>query len=251
MEPRQAGRVRAAPLPPPGRGRGALVIIAAVRPCSFVDWPGRLAAVVFTQGCNLACRYCHNPALVPARAARRVAEGEVIELLEARRGRLDGVVVTGGEPTLHAGLAAFLSRVKARGFAVKLDTNGTRPEVVAALLMAGLVDHLAVDLKALPPAARWLTGSDAQPVGARRCLELALAAGVEHEVRTTLASPVHDAAQLDGLASLASGAQRWAVQRFRPGGHLDEASGLAPPDEHLLRAARRAAAAHGVALRVR
>jgi pyruvate formate lyase activating enzyme len=227
------------------------VIIAALRPCSFVDWPGRLAAVVFTQGCNLSCRYCHNPSLLAARAARPVSKDEVITLLEARRGRLDGVVVTGGEPTLHAGLASFLARVKACGFAVKLDTNGTRPEVVAALLSAGLVDYLAIDLKALAPAARWLTGSDQQPVGARRCLELALAAGIEHEVRTTLVSPVHDAAHLDALACWTAGAQLWAVQRFRPGGHLDEASGLAPPNEQLLAAVHHAAAAHGLNLRLR
>jgi anaerobic ribonucleoside-triphosphate reductase activating protein len=227
------------------------LIIAALRPCSFVDWPGRLAAVVFTQGCNLTCRYCHNPSLLAGRAARPVPEREVLALLEARRGRLDGLVVTGGEPTLHAGLSPFLARVKARGFAVKLDTNGTRPEVVAALLAAGLVDFLAVDLKALPPAAGWLTGSDQQPFGARRCLELALAAGIEHEVRTTLVSPVHDAGQLDALAAFAAGAQRWAVQRFRPGGHLDEGSGLAPPDDRLLAAAGHAAATHGLTLSMR
>jgi pyruvate formate lyase activating enzyme len=227
------------------------VIIAALRPCSFVDWPGRLAAVAFTQGCNLACRYCHNPSLLAARAALPVPEDEVIALLEARRGRLDGLVVTGGEPTLHADLAPFLARVKARGFAVKLDTNGTRPQVVAALLAAGLVDYLAIDLKALPSAAGWLTGSDEQPFGARRCLELALSAGIEHEVRTTLASPVHDRAQLDALAGWALGAHRWAVQRFRPGGHLDAGCGLGPPDEELLAAARQAAAARGLTLRLR
>jgi pyruvate formate lyase activating enzyme len=222
------------------------VIIAALRPCSFVDWPGRLAAVAFTQGCNLACRYCHNPQLVSGAAARPVPEEDVLALLEARRGRLDGLVVTGGEPTLQPGLAPFLARVKGAGFAVKLDTNGTRPEVVAALLAAGLVDHLAVDLKALPRAAGWLTGSDQQPHGARRCLELALAAGIAHEVRTTVAAPVHDAAHLAALAGWAAGARRWTLQRFRPGGHLDAASGLAAPDERLLADTVLAASRHGL-----
>ncbi|BDG09100.1 anaerobic ribonucleoside-triphosphate reductase activating protein [Anaeromyxobacter paludicola] len=225
--------------------------LAALRPCSFVDWPGRIAAVAFTQGCNLACRYCHNPGLVPLRGGGRVSEEEVLSLLEARRGRLDGLVVTGGEPTLQPALPRFLARVKERGFAVKLDTNGTRPEVVEALLAAGLVDHLAVDLKATPDDATWLTGSEAQPRGARRCLELALARGVAHEVRTTLASPVHRPEALDELAGWARGAQLWAIQRFRPGGHLDPRSGLAPPGDALLAAAREAAAAHGLALRVR
>jgi anaerobic ribonucleoside-triphosphate reductase activating protein len=220
--------------------------MAALRPCSFVDWPGRLAAVVFTQGCNLACRYCHNPGLVAGRAARPVPEDEVLALLAARRGRLDGLVVTGGEPTLQPGLAPFLARVKEAGFAVKLDTNGTRPEVVEALLAARLVDHLAIDLKALPEAAAWLTGSARQPHGARRCLELALASGVDHEVRTTVVAPLHDAAHLAGLAGWAAGARRWTLQRFRRGGHLDPESRLEPPDERLLAEAALAAARQGV-----
>lgn len=227
------------------------MILGSLRPCSFVDWPGRLAAVIFTQGCNLACRYCHNPALIPARAAGSVGEDEVLALLEARRGRLDGLVVTGGEPTVQPSLAPFLARVKARGFGVKLDTNGSRPAVVAALLAGGLVDYLAVDLKATPRAAGWLTGSERQALGARRCVELAQAAGVAHEVRTTLAAPIHDEAEVEALAAWAAGAARWAVQRFRPGGHLDRESGLAPPGEGLLEAARRAAAARGLALELR
>ncbi|GEJ58688.1 anaerobic ribonucleoside-triphosphate reductase activating protein [Anaeromyxobacter diazotrophicus] len=229
-------------------------MIAALRPCSFVDWPGRLAAVAFTQGCNLACRYCHNPALVPrgaAGAAGAVPEGEVLRLLAARRGRLDGLVVTGGEPTLHAGLAPLLRRVKALGLGVKLDTNGTRPAAVAALLAEGLVDYLAIDLKATPARAGWLTGAARQAAGARRCLALALRAGVDHEVRTTLAAPVHDERQVEALARWAAGARRWALQRFRPGGHLDPASGLAPPAPALLDAARAAAGAAGLAVVVR
>ena len=104
---------------------------------SFVDWDGVLSAVVFTKGCNFRCGYCHNPALVvPALMRERpdVAESEVFDYLARRRGWLDGVVVTGGEPTLHAGLPAFLERVKALGYRVKLDTNGTNPEMLRRLI---------------------------------------------------------------------------------------------------------------------
>ena len=207
---------------------------AALRACSFVDWPGRLAAVVFTQGCNLACRYCHNPSLVPGAPAPVPGEA-VLAHLEARRGLLDGLVVTGGEPTLHPALPAFLARVKARGFAVKLDTNGSSPDAVGALLAAGLVDYLAVDVKTVPAAAAWLTGAADQPRRARRCLELALEGGVDHEARTTVAATLHDAAHLAALACWVRGARRWALQRCRPGGHLDPGAGLVAPDDALLR----------------
>jgi pyruvate formate lyase activating enzyme len=119
---------------------------------SFCDWPGRPAAVVFTQGCNFRCPWCHNPSLVhPHLFGPPVAEEEVLAWLARRHGLLGGVVVSGGEPALQPDLPAFLDRLKALGLAVKLDTNGSRPEVVEDLLAAGLVDQVAVDYKV--PAA--------------------------------------------------------------------------------------------------
>jgi anaerobic ribonucleoside-triphosphate reductase activating protein len=210
------------------------VIIAGLRPCSFIDYPGKLAAVAFTHGCNLRCRYCHNPELLEGAPPRRIEEGEILRLLDRRRGKLDGIVVTGGEPTLQLGLAAFLARVKAMGFLAKLDTNGTRPEVIEELLAARLVDFLAVDLKATEARAGWLCGLAEQSAGARRCIELALAAGVEHEVRTTVVASVHTAAELAALAAFTVGASRWVLQRFRPGGELDPLAALGAPDEAVL-----------------
>ncbi len=125
---------------------------------SFVDWDGVLSAVVFTKGCNFRCGYCHNPALVvPALMRERpdVAESEVFDYLARRRGWLDGVVVTGGEPTLHAGLPAFLERVKALGYRVKLDTNGTNPEMLRQLIASGAVDFVAMDIKHFPDAEHY------------------------------------------------------------------------------------------------
>lgn len=224
---------------------------AAVRACSFVDWPGRLAAAAFTQGCNLACRYCQNPSLLQGAPAAPVEGEAVLAHLRARRGRLDGVVVTGGEPTLHPDLPVFLAAAKSEGFLVKLDTNGTRPEVVEVLLAAGLVDHLAVDVKALPDVAAWLTGDPDQPRLARRCLDLAIAAGVDHEARTTVAAPVHDAAHLAALGRWLTGIRRWALQSFRPGGHLDPHAGLVAPAPALLERAAREAAGRGTEVVVR
>jgi pyruvate formate lyase activating enzyme len=210
------------------------VIIAGLRPCSFIDYPRRLAAVAFTHGCNLRCRYCHNPELLEGAPPRRIEEDEVLALLDRRRGKLDGIVVTGGEPTLQPGLPAFLARVKAMGFLAKLDTNGTRPEVIEELFAARLVDFLAIDLKATPARAGWLCGLAEQSAGARRCLDLVLAAGVEHEMRTTVVASVHTAAELAALAPFAAGAERWVLQRFRPGGDLDRLAELGVPDEAVL-----------------
>lgn len=227
------------------------MILGGLRPCSFIDYPGRLAAVAFTHGCNLRCRYCHNPGLVTGPPPHFIDEAEVFALLAARRGRLDGLVVTGGEPTLQPDLAAFLERVKGMGFLVKLDTNGTRPDVVAALLARRLVDFLAIDLKATLDVAGWLCGSPDQPIAARRCLDLAISAGVEHEARTTVASPVHTAAELESLMALAQGAMTWSLQRLRPGEHLDPEAKLCAPSRDLLLGASAAAARRGVRLRLR
>jgi pyruvate formate lyase activating enzyme len=155
-------------------------------PCSLSDFPGRVAAVVFTQGCNWRCPWCHNPALVyPDRFTPPLPEADILARLAARRGQLDGVVVSGGEPTLQPDLAEFLGRVRALGFATKLDTNGSRPDVVRSLLAAPLLDFVALDLKA--PWTRYAAAAggtvDAAAVG--ETLALLRASGVGHQLRTT------------------------------------------------------------------
>ena len=116
---------------------------------TLIDFPGRPAAVVFTQGCNFRCRYCHNPELVyPHMFAEPVAEEEIDAFLKRRQGTLEGIVVSGGEPTLHEDLPQFLAKLKGMGYATKLDTNGTRPEVLKQLIQGKLLDFIAMDLKA-------------------------------------------------------------------------------------------------------
>src|SRR5512137_1214434 len=116
---------------------------------SLNEFPGRIAAVVFCQGCNFRCPYCHNPELVdPARYAPLWPEETVLRELEVRRGKLQGVVVTGGEPSLQEDLEVFVREVRGLGFAVKCDTNGSDPEALEGLLASGLVDHVGLDVKA-------------------------------------------------------------------------------------------------------
>ena len=156
-----------------------------------------LSAVVFTKGCNFRCSYCHNPALVvPALMRERpdVAESEVFDYLARRRGWLDGVVVTGGEPTLHAGLPAFLERVKALGYRVKLDTNGTNPEMLRQLIASGAVDFVAMDIKHFPDAEHYgavTPLSQAMMDNVLRSIGILRRGGTEYELRTTLLPGIH------------------------------------------------------------
>lgn len=117
---------------------------------SMIDFPGKVAAILFTRGCNLRCAYCHNPELLEYNAAQpdAISEAELEDFLEKRKGRLDGIVITGGEPTLQPDLASFCAKLKKMGYQVKLDTNGTNPQVVEDLLKQKIVDFIAMDIKA-------------------------------------------------------------------------------------------------------
>lgn len=155
-------------------------------PCSLSDFPGRIAAVVFTQGCNWRCPWCHNPSLVyPDRYGEALPVEPVLARLAKLRERLDGVVVTGGEPTLHPGLTTFLARIKFLGLAVKLDTNGSRPAVLRDLILARRVDFVAMDVKAPWPRYREAAGVDVAPAALQETIALLRESGTPHQLRTT------------------------------------------------------------------
>jgi len=155
-------------------------------PCSLSDFPGRIAAVVFTQGCNWRCPWCHNPSLVyPERYGEVLPTEPVLARLAKLRDRLDGVVVTGGEPTLHPGLTSFLARIKFLGLAVKLDTNGSRPTVLRELILARRVDFVAMDVKAPWTRYREAAGVDVAPATLQETIALLRDSGVPHLLRTT------------------------------------------------------------------
>jgi pyruvate formate lyase activating enzyme len=181
---------------------------------SALDFPGRLSAVVFAQGCNFRCPYCHNPDLVPASGRLEDLEA-VMAFLRRRRGLLDGVVVSGGEPTLQPGLPAFLRAVKDLGYLTKLDTNGSRPAVVARLLAAELVDHVALDLKADPAGYPPELAPPEQSRPVSETLKLLLAAGRPVEFRITCAAPFVDEAVVQAVALAAAGPWTLHLQRCR------------------------------------
>lgn len=194
-------------------------------PFSLVDYPGKMAAVVFTQGCRWRCGYCHNRALLPRLTETRTPMETVRAYLRERRGDLDGVVVTGGEPTLQKGLRAFLDEVKAMGLAVKLDTNGSDPETLGGLLEARLVDYVAMDLK-----ERWerYTAVVGVPVVAEDLQESVrlVESAPDGELRTTVLPGVHTPVGVRAMlaeACVVAGKgrlRRFALQPFVASGNV-------------------------------
>lgn len=173
---------------------------------TLIDFPGRPAAVVFTQGCNFRCRYCHNPELVyPHMFAEPVSLESIYAFLKRRQGTLEGVVVSGGEPTLHEGLPSFMADLKAMGYAVKLDTNGTRPEVIRHLIENKLVDFIAMDLKAPLQKYSLITGVDFNPSILQESIRIIKESGLPHEFRTTYDKEVLTDADIAELAILTNG----------------------------------------------
>lgn len=161
------------------------MIFGGIQRTSTIDFPGTLAAVLFVRGCNLDCFYCHNRALLST-AGELLSENAIKEFLVKRKGLLDGIVISGGEPTIHDDLPEFLAYVKALGFKVKLDTNGQRPSMAEELAKSGLVDYFAVDFKSLPRDSHYATGSDLSSVNSMETVKLLLRAGAKVEARTTL-----------------------------------------------------------------
>ncbi|NJC87145.1 MAG: anaerobic ribonucleoside-triphosphate reductase activating protein [Desulfuromonas sp.] len=191
---------------------------------SLLDFPGRVASLLFWGGCNLTCPFCHNPALVlePGEFPDLDREPRLADLA-GRAPFIDGVGISGGEPTLDPTLADWLTAVKALGLAVKLDTNGLRPDVLARLLEQKLVDCLAIDLKTAPGRYGELHRSPV-PLGAlATTIKLALAAPVAVEFRTTCVPGIVDAPEVHALGQLIRGASRWALQQYHPAPALDPA----------------------------
>ena len=188
--------------------------IGGLQPVTASDFPGRMAAIVFTQGCNFHCPFCHNSTLLPMDADTLLAEDAVLGFLEKRRNLLDGVVISGGEPCLQEDLAGFCRKVRAMGFAVKLDTNGSRPAVIATLLAENCVDFIAMDIKAPLSRLQELTGSSSHEPQIRRTISLIAASGVDHLFRTTDVRPLLSPEDHCSIRELVPPGSRHVVQPF-------------------------------------
>jgi pyruvate formate lyase activating enzyme len=198
------------------------MIIGGLQKLTLTDFPGHLSAIIFTRGCNFRCSYCHNPELVdPQRYAEPVPEEDVFAFLESRLGKLDGVVVTGGEPTVHKDLPELLRKLKLLGFSVKLDTNGSDPEMMDCLVGESLVDYAAIDIKSSAGAYERAIGVAVNTEAIRRTVERVVSAGLPHELRMTVVDPPTTLGQVKGIAELAQGCGLFVVQPFQPSKALD------------------------------
>ncbi len=189
--------------------------IAGLQKHSLIDYPGKIACVVFFAGCNFRCPYCHNADLVRGRAVDPMDLDRFWRFLEKRRGFLDGVVISGGEPTLQEEISAFCRRIREMGFSIKLDTNGSKPDVVAKLLGEGVLDCIAMDIKTDP---KQYVSMGLFPNGDVDCIfesiECIKTSGIAYEFRTTCVAPfVTDETFPAMLASIA-GADRYVLQPF-------------------------------------
>ena len=173
--------------------------IAGLQKMTLLDFPGKVACTVFLGGCNFRCPFCHNSQLI-GDADTLMDDGALLRFLESRKGLLDGVCITGGEPTLQKALPDLLAKIKAMGFLAKLDTNGYRPEVLKDLIDGGVVDYVAMDVKNDPAGyARTAGVADLQIGRIEESLRLLLSGAVDYELRTTLVEPLHNVDSLLGI----------------------------------------------------
>ncbi|MEI7999425.1 MAG: anaerobic ribonucleoside-triphosphate reductase activating protein, partial [Candidatus Omnitrophota bacterium] len=161
--------------------------IGGFQKLTLADYPGKVAATVFTQGCNFRCGFCHNPELVcPEKFQPAILEQEILDCLKLRQGKLDGVVITGGKPTLQADLADFILKVKKLGFLVKLDTNGSLPNVVRDLIECHLIDYVAMDVKTSLEKYSQAVGCQCDVDKIQESISLIVKSGLPYQLRTTL-----------------------------------------------------------------
>jgi len=191
---------------------------------SLIDYPGRVAATVFTAGCNFLCPFCHNPELVQIGKYRNqlfLPEEEIFDFLKSRQGLIDGVCVSGGEPTLQQDLPEFLKKIKAMGFLTKLDTNGAKPEVLKDLAKENLVDYLAMDIKGPLEKYGKIAGLNIDFEKIHESTDLARHFP-DYEFRTTVIPKFHKKEDFLSIAKWLDGAKKYFLQQFRPEKTFDE-----------------------------
>lgn len=196
------------------------MLICGLQKLTLLDWPGKVACTVFTGGCNLRCPYCHNAGLVLRPNEQPVLDPqEVFDLLEKRKGIIDGVCVTGGEPLIQPDISDFLRSLRQYGVAVKLDTNGFFPDKLKMLIGEGLVDYIAMDIKGDPGRYGELTGVpdlDIEPV--KRSVRLLMDGDIPYEFRTTIAAETHSPDDFHKIGQWIQGAKAYYIQGYRDSG---------------------------------
>lgn len=208
--------------------------IGALQKQSFIDWQGKIVAVIFTKGCNFRCGYCHNPALVLPELINQtpdIPEEEVLAYLKSRKGWLEGVVITGGEPTIHKDLGHFLREIKQIGYDIKLDSNGTHPQVLQELIDLGLIDFIAMDIKTIVESKNYVEITHCKETALIENIESSIkiikASGLPYQFRTT-AIPLFHPKEILGQLEKRFKEDNYLIQQFREGDIIDSYCHLYP-----------------------
>ncbi|MBN2197998.1 anaerobic ribonucleoside-triphosphate reductase activating protein [Candidatus Wolfebacteria bacterium] len=191
--------------------------IGGFQKTSLTDYPGKVAAIIFTQGCNFRCGYCHNPELVsPDLFTESISEKEILSFFEKRRGQLDAMVVTGGEPLIQDSLEDFLKKIKKMGYLIKLDTNGSFPEELKKIIEKKLVDYLAMDIKAPLDKYKEVSNSNIDIKKIKQSIDLIMNFGLNYEFRTTVVKSQLKKEDLFEIAKLIKPKTLYILQKFIP-----------------------------------
>ena len=204
--------------------RNFKMLLKGLQKLTLLDFPGKMAATVFTGGCNFRCPFCHNASLVlgdRVRESESIDEKEFFAFLEKRKNILEGICVSGGEPTLMPDLLSFLERIKSLGYLVKLDTNGTAPEVIREGVRSGLIDYVAMDIKSSREGYGRAVGIDGYDTSlVEESAALLMKGSVDFEFRTTLVRELHTEKEIIGIGEWIRGGERYFLQTFKDSGDL-------------------------------
>jgi len=200
--------------------------IAGYLKTSLIEWPGKISSVIFVPGCNFRCPFCHNADLVNPKRGHRlplIGQDEIFADLKKRKKWVDGVVVTGGEPTLQTDLSRFLSRLKRMGFLTMIETNGSKPEIIALLLAGSIIDYIAMDYKGNFDSYQNFTNVKTQNSNVKSSMKLILKSGIDFEFRTTVVPGLHNEQVLIQMAKELKQISnfKWYLQNFQPKNCLD------------------------------
>jgi len=210
--------------------------IAGWQKQSFIDYPGKISTVVFTQGCNFRCLYCHNSNLIPFEHNNYFSTEEVVSYCKKNAGLTDALVITGGEPTLQPDLINFIKEIKTTGLLVKIDTNGTNFDVIKKLLDLQIIDYIAMDIKTFPSLAEYKKITDnfteTHLNNIVKTIDIIKAYGNEYEFRTTVVKGIHNVETIKSIGKLIRSSQRWAIQNCRTSNTYRPMSGFPSFTEH-------------------
>lgn len=195
--------------------------IKGLQKTTLLDYPGKVACTLFTGGCNFRCPFCHNASLVLSpNDVTDISEEEFFKFLKKRVGVLDGVCITGGEPLLQHDIIPFMEKIHALGFAIKLDTNGSRPKLLRKIVELGLVDHIAMDIKNSLPKYSLTSGTNIKIDDIKESIDFIMSCGVSYEFRTTIVKELHTIDDMMAIGKLISGAENYYLQSFKDSGNL-------------------------------